>query len=961
MPLYDAGHVKDETLNLSLFLVSSAVAVAVLVYVASKVLRSRAEIRQWPYGAKLFKKDCEGQKVLWSADGAIASNHSPQQAAEVAAKSPAEAANPLAAAASSESAGADVVGQDAAGSGSEDSAGGGITDIDVGLTAFVAASRFLRLRQARGAQRSMVAETFKGVKVDLPQPTVRQRSLQAILGIPQSIGLPSVIISHLGERLGLDDEWVSWVGGGSLVTSLAVAAVVLPAHVCPLGPLYALVSLGLWFGFLAGTIAMFIAKTHNDSEWIHMDDFLNHRRFQLNGGNCLALASQTAALFQLIALAVRVLPDPIAELLSRSDDAASVAGSVDPYEQLNSYDKFKVGLKLICDYALMKLDLVFSFEVSFLISVYAVLLFGVVFGGFMIGIATHANESASDVDTAAHHIQQRYVLYKQMAATPGNVLYTLFTLLSDAGLLAVVGNLVSPLDCTYAYYSSGDTADVADNTDIQNSTSSIERKTVLMEVGFLDAKPEWQCWSAENRQLGYASVALTCLLFYVPCCVLLAPFITADSDGIFQPETLDIRFTARFLLMERCAKLLIVVTSEFFGVHHPRTVLVFQLAMFVLLFYDSSIHKPCSITWVNSWRSGVFCVSATGSMAVLLDVNTNLDWWPLVMFVTMFIAIAVWTGKDIAAQLDTTAELHLLFPAGLEQPNTTPFNDAASLRGQSHRMLAVHVVVGKRQESTTIVGLRVTYEMDGHPVECPNHEGSSRYSKGLTLQKERMFLSRGETVCLFALYFLRDRRRHQRHAGAVAMRVWTASAGKLNRTPREFGIRPPAGQYTVEFPELARLGLGEIVAFHGSIGMGLTTLGAVVQHSDQHIWGKTLLAGLAAIVSAETELGNVRYRTQSQLQLLEEGRAELRAAWEAKLLQERQGRADQAMAVGTRVWIKGYGWGTYKAFKKKAWGANEHVVHFDEQQETPDKSSRRELTLVLRKLVWDVMKEEVTE
>ena len=143
--------------------------------------------------------------------------------------------------------------------------------------------------------------------------------------------------------------------------------------------------------------------------------------------------------------------------------------------------------------------------------------------------------------------------------------------------------------------------------------------------------------------------------------------------------------------------------------------------------------------------------------------------------------------------------------------------------------------------------------------------------------------------------------------------------------------------------------------------MGLTTLGAVVQHSDQHIWGKTLLAGLAAIVSAETELGNVRYRTQSQLQLLEEGRAELRAAWEAKLLQERQGRADQAMAVGTRVWIKGYGWGTYKAFKKKAWGANEHVVHFDEQQETPDKSSRRELTLFLRKLVWDVMKEEVTE
>jgi hypothetical protein len=143
--------------------------------------------------------------------------------------------------------------------------------------------------------------------------------------------------------------------------------------------------------------------------------------------------------------------------------------------------------------------------------------------------------------------------------------------------------------------------------------------------------------------------------------------------------------------------------------------------------------------------------------------------------------------------------------------------------------------------------------------------------------------------------------------------------------------------------------------------MGLNTLGAVIQHSEQYAWSKTLLAGIAAVVHLETEQGTVRHRTQSQLRLLEEGRVESRAVWEVKLHQERQGRADQAMVPGTRIWVQGYGWGTYKQFKKKTWGANEHVVQFDQMEateETLGESSGRELTLVLRKLVWDVMQEE---
>ena len=131
MPLYDAGHVQDEV-NLSLLLVSSALSVAVLAYAALQVLRSRAEIRQWPYGAKLYKEECE--KDALRADDAITSNHSPQQAAQLERESSAETANP--AVASVETTGSEVADQDFMDSGSEES-DGNAKDTEVGLTALI--------------------------------------------------------------------------------------------------------------------------------------------------------------------------------------------------------------------------------------------------------------------------------------------------------------------------------------------------------------------------------------------------------------------------------------------------------------------------------------------------------------------------------------------------------------------------------------------------------------------------------------------------------------------------------------------------------------------------------------------------------------------------------------------------------------------------------------------------------
>lgn len=68
-----------------------------------------------------------------------------------------------------------------------------------------------------------------------------------------------------------------------------------------------------------------------------------------------------------------------------------------------------------------------------------------------------------------------------------------------------------------------------------NSTVEDEIAWWSRKVSYLDAKPEWECWSRNSPQLGYAVVSLVALLFYIPSAVLLAPFVTADSDGFFQP------------------------------------------------------------------------------------------------------------------------------------------------------------------------------------------------------------------------------------------------------------------------------------------------------------------------------------------------------------------------------------------------------------------------------------------
>jgi hypothetical protein len=214
----------------------------------------------------------------------------------------------------------------------------------------------------------------------------------------------------------------------------------------------------------------------------------------------------------------------------------------------------------------------------------------------------------------------------------------------------------------------------------------------------------------------------------------------------------------------------------------------------------------------------------------------------------------------------------------------------------------------------------------------------------------------GEFICLFALYFPAG---STRYSGAVAIRVWTESNGVLNPAPREFGRRPPCGKYEVYVPDVVSLGSGQVVAFHGSMGEGLQMLGAVVQHSTEHTRSKELVAALAEMCAKEKdEASEARKKmawSASTTDLVNETTAIVRAEeqhhWQLKWAQDALGKADEEMAVGTRIHFASKGWGTYKGFKKKPIGANDHTSEFDE---SPVDGGERAVTLSLKSEAWSV-------
>ena len=77
------------------------------------------------------------------------------------------------------------------------------------------------------------------------------------------------------------------------------------------------------------------------------------------------------------------------------------------------------------------------------------------------------------------------------------------------------------------------------------------------------------------------------MLYYVPTTMLLAPFVVADSDGIWKPEQLDVRFwklkgVLHYELSTRHLSFVVVLVSKWYL--KSQTVYYYKSGRFVSMF-----------------------------------------------------------------------------------------------------------------------------------------------------------------------------------------------------------------------------------------------------------------------------------------------------------------------------------------------------------------------------------------
>ena len=578
--------------------------------------------------------------------------------------------------------------------------------------------------------------------------------LEVILGGLQSYSLPAMTLEHLGSRLRKDSmKWRAWFGGGGLCTILSVWSVLAPHYFASISPSWVLLALALFYAPLVGVLALFIRLTRGDIEWTDIDDFMDHREMRWNFNNAAAIASQVAVLLQMMALTVRVMPTPTEEEIEPTNST--------------DYEDFKVSLKRSFSTLLFQFDLLDTpdmdyFLLSVWVSVACVLLWWGVFGGLLLRLVMNVGEDGRSV-------RARFQLYQKLRLG-GSVLYTTYTLLSDGLMIPIMSNLMKTMDCT----------------------------TDEMGIPRLDAKQDWVCWGYssavqeaetascivdclanhstcfnvtdelvaecsacsspagrhDNAQQNLATISLLLIIYYIITAFLLAPFIVADSDGIFQPDLLDIRFSARFQLAERAAKLVLTAMTIFFGDRYPGMVLIVQFDVFMSLWHWAETTKPCSVVWMNAVRSSIFSVNAFVSLCVAVDIGSHhnrspgsdsfIEWVPFVLAVVgtlIILAILARRLVSIEAKPDRHGDLKEsyistsfgpersdahLSTASEEWTAVWEFNDVASLRGSSHRLAKLHLELATRhtmrRNDSRIFALRCEYEMDGVPAKCPQHK-----------------------------------------------------------------------------------------------------------------------------------------------------------------------------------------------------------------------------------------------
>lgn len=190
----------------------------------------------------------------------------------------------------------------------------------------------------------------------------------------------------------------------------------------------------------------------------YRDGFLRHRHARMNLSNIQAIVGQVVACTQLLALTMRVLPDPRDH--PRNPPIEADSGSGFEPAPLSSYDLGIIEVKRVFAWSLLHFDIheehlldLDRWKISYWSSIgvnnhprfpclvlfspggfisadsrkpwdfQVVVVFWLLFGGIMLRIVMHASQKG-EAGASSHHIQMRCMLYRQLnilAKTPYKV------------------------------------------------------------------------------------------------------------------------------------------------------------------------------------------------------------------------------------------------------------------------------------------------------------------------------------------------------------------------------------------------------------------------------------------------------------------------------------------------------------------------------------------------------------
>eukprot|EP01049_Picozoa_sp_SAG25_P004937 SAG25_NODE_323_length_9809_cov_4.314212_4_plen_1433_part_00 len=423
------------------------------------------------------------------------------------------------------------------------------------------------------------------------------------LGALQAASLPAnaIQILILQQQNAHDGQQLKpWFTGGGLITILAVVAVLIPTHAASLGQYGPSTALVLMFGSMGTLLSLFFNSTVHSRDWSNIRNISQHRLLRWNWTNICKLMSVIATAVQFIALSVRLVPVDVYTTKIRDVidlalfDFGAWASTSDDESSIHP-----LTITIACSFT-------------------CVLLWLWLFGGILHHICLNMASSESG-DGSERQI--RFRLYCTLQSfrrnsVVGGSSYYIFSFLSRDVVVAVVSGLLNTIDCTF------------DDT---------------LGVDALDMRPQWVCWGQqpETEQLGsgagliisstnsnaqplLAGLSLLLVLYYICTALILGPFVLTDSDGLFEPLELDVRYPARFELLEQSLKVACAASTLLFD-HRPALGLMLQFNAFVAMWYYLRTYKPCSILWMNYFQGGMYALCAVFALGSALRIVTE-DW-----------------------------------------------------------------------------------------------------------------------------------------------------------------------------------------------------------------------------------------------------------------------------------------------------------------------------------------------